>query len=136
MTTTAAAVEAILQQWKANTSLAATAYCFDNEAFEPQAQTAWARVLVGHVDSYQRTIAPDGARMFERDGVIVVQLHIRSDLGRATVDALVDATRTIFEGKRFSGIICGGKCPVREVGNVGRWFQVNVEAAFYYEEVK
>lgn len=136
MTTTAAAVEAIQERFAGATSLSATSICFDNENFDAASKDTWARLLVKHSASSQESIGPTGSRLFQRDGVIVVQLHVAKDLGRAAVDALVDATRAIFESVRFSGIVCRGSAPPREVGNVGRWFQVNVEAAFYYEEVK
>ncbi len=134
MTTQAAAVEAIYERWAAQTSISATDYCFDNEEFDPQTKTAWARVQVQHSVSVQTTIGPTSHRVFQRRGVIVVQLHAKHNVGRASIDALVDATRVIFEGANFSGIICPGRCTARELGIVGHWFQVNVEAAFYFEQ--
>lgn len=136
MTTVAEATKALVDRWSTYTSLAATSWTLDNEAFEPQALTSWARLVIRHTGSEQRTIAPSGSRVFERQGVLVVQHHVLAATGgRAALDALLQETRAIYEGRTFSGIFARG-CPIREVGNVGRWFQSNVEVAFYYEEVK
>lgn len=141
-TTLKAARDAIEARWI--TSWATTThYTFENEkSVPPEAVAAsafaldvgaWCRVVVRNTVSAQETLGPVGARKFERQGDIMIQVFVPVDMGTAHADTLAMAARAVFEGTKFSGVSCYAGL-VREIGPDGRWFQVNVTIPFTYYE--
>lgn len=127
--------EAIYQRFVDNTSLASSAYTFENENYQPPTDAQWARLTVLHEAGVQRTLAETGARKFLRRGRVLVQLFGSVDEGIRAIDILSDATRDIFEGVTFSGLYFTN-VDVRETGSDGEWFQLVVDAPFDYWEIK
>lgn len=106
----------------------------ENEAFKPPVDAAaWARLSIRHGDQSQRSLGPVAARRFDRRGFIFVQLFTATDKGRGAADRLVTAVRAILEATRFGGVVTF-ESSVRELGTDGRWFQMNVETGFRYEQ--
>ena len=114
-------------------------FTFDNEEFDPpEAGVDWVRLAVRHFDSNQETLGGVGNRKFLREGRIFVQCFTALDKGRAAADNLATIARNIFEGKTLGteSIRCTDSV-VREIGPIDDGFyQVNVEIAFNYDEVK
>lgn len=129
------AVEIVKQRW-ATAWGATTTYTFDNEAFDSEALTAaWVRLAVRHFPLGQRSIGDVGNRKFDRGGSVLMQIFSPRDAGLDAAYTLAETARSAFEGKSFGGVWCYA-AEVREIGPDGRWYQLNVEVPFRYEEVK
>lgn len=76
-----------------------------------------------------------GNRYFRRNGVIIVQVFVRANTGRALSNAVVDAVLLFFEQTSVPGIWFRGQSP-SEAGDDGSWFQVNVSAEFVYDTLR
>jgi hypothetical protein len=132
-TTINQAREAIYQRFVDNTTLAD--YTFGNEAYEPPVDTQWARLTVLHELGRQDTLGPVNSRKFLRRGRVLIQLFDQEDQGIKNLDDLAALTRNIFEGVQFSGLFFRD-VDVRETGPDGEWYQLVVDAPFFYEETK
>lgn len=134
MTTINVAREAIYQrfvdEWDDETT-----YTFENESFDPEAETEWVRLVVRNTASQQETLGPATGREFLRRGSILIQVFTEFNKGTARADALCELLRTIFEGVTFSGIRCYNVL-VRENGQDGKWNQSTVEVLFDYNQTK
>jgi hypothetical protein len=115
-----------------------SAFTFDNDEFDPPAAADWVRFSVRHFDSNQESLGGVGNRKFLREGRIFVQCFTPLDSGLAGADNLATVARNIFEGKTLGteNIRCTDAV-VREIGPTDDGFyQLNVEIAFNYSEVK
>lgn len=127
--------EAIYQEFASNTSLASANYTFGNEKYTPPTTGRWARLTVAHENGEQETLGEVGLRKFLRRGRVLVQLYDSVDNGLYDLDQLADATRDIFEGTTLSGVYFNN-VDIRESGSDGEWYQVVVDAPFFYTETK
>jgi hypothetical protein len=127
--------EAIYQRFEDNTSLAVSAYTFSSEDFKSVADAPWARLTVAHEAGEQDSLGSVGNRKYLRRGRVLVQLFGPVDQGLRALDLLAQATRSIFEGTRFSGLYFIS-ADVRESGQDGEWFQLVMDAPFDYQETK
>ena len=130
-----AAREAIYQRFVDNTSLASSAYTFENENYTSPTNIPWARVTVNHEAGEQDSLGRAGSRKFLRRGRVLVQIFGPVDQGLRTLGLLADATRDIFEGTQFGGLYFIS-ADIREVGQDGEWYQLVVDAPFDYQETK
>ena len=112
-----------------------TPVTFDNESFNPPSDGAWLRTVIRNTDSAQETLGRVTNRKFERIGVVLTQVFTPSNGGTSEADALSMAVRDIFEGTRIGGVVLNNVV-IREIGVDGKWYQVNVEASFFYTEIK
>ncbi len=116
----------------------ATPITFANESFNADTEggDAWVRLTIHHKPSRQRSLGPVGQRKYDRLASVIVQVYTDVDEGVQTSDTHVTSVKDIFEG---SGAMAGLDFFVaefREIGPDGRWFQVNVEIPFTYEEIR
>ena len=113
---------------------------FDNEAFTPPASQPWVRVSVRHAGSTLEAIGGSGfggMNSFMRTGLCFVQVFVPIDQGTRQADTLAQAARAIFEGINLSSnAIRFNNVVLREVGPDDAWYQINLEAAFQYDERK
>jgi hypothetical protein len=136
MTTYAQAREAIYQEffdaWGST-----TVFTFDNEKFDPPKNDSWVRLSVRHQAADQETLGKVGNRRFMRSGLAIVQVYIPIDGGMAAGDSLIALVKTAFEGKRLTGsTVRFFSTLAREIGSDGKWFQINVETPFDFEEIR
>jgi len=136
MTTIGEASEAAYERWKANTTLSAAQYCFDNEPFKPPTNSAWARFSIRQMPGTTATLGAPGSRRYTRRARVFVQLYDQPSAGRANLDVLANQVLTIFEGVRFSGLRFFAADPVREGPSDGKWTQFVVTVPFDYIETK
>lgn len=135
MTELSAARETLYEAFKDAWVAQSAPYFFDNEVATPDA-AGWLRLVVRHRSGEQETLGPIGSRKFERVGSVIVQVFTPLDEGTSVSDTLVDLVREVFEGKTLSGIRFAG-VTTREIGpTVDKWYQVNVDAPFNYDETK
>ena len=133
MTTLAEARESIYEAFKVGWS-GETPFYYDNEIAKMD-DDPWVRLVVRHNKGDQETLGAVGNRKFERGGLVIVQVFVPLDLALARADELASLVQDIFEGKtienvRFHGVL------TREIGPDTKWYQLNVEAPFYYNETK
>lgn len=119
---------------------ATSAKTFDGEDFTPPINTAWVRFTVRHDGSTLECIGGTGAggfNTYQRTGRCIIQVFSPLNKGTREADTLAQAARAIFEGTTLSSnAIRFNNVVVREIGPDGAWYQINVEAAFQYNERK
>lgn len=116
-------------------------FTFDNEEFDAPVLNPWVRVTVRHDGSALEAIGGTGAlgglNKFQRTGRVFIQVFSPVDRGTREADTLAQAARAIFEGVTLSSnAIRFNNVVVREIGPSDSWYQINVEAAFQYDERK
>ena len=120
--------------WGATTKIA-----WDNVDFRPTEDTTegdslteWVRVNIRHGEAEQMSMGAVGGRLFRNVGVVVIQIFvvIGGSLDRSM--ALADIARGIFEGVTDTGVVFRAPS-VREVGQSGAWYQVNVTTEFQWD---
>ena len=119
-----------ISQWGTQTE-----FTFDNEPFTEPVSDPWVRLAVRNTDGGQETLGQSGNRRYTRDASIFVQVFTLIDTGTQEADTLARIARNIFEGERFSGVFANDGT-IREIGPDGKWYQTNVEIAFFYDEIK
>ena len=113
-----------------------TPFVFDNEQFEKEPiDTPWVRLVVRNITGTQETLGRKTNRRYNRQGLIIGSVYTPSNQGTAEADDLATQFRSIFEGEKFSGVYVNN-ANLREVGNDGEWFQINIDIFFFYEEIK
>jgi hypothetical protein len=106
-----------------------------NVEIPPSPAATWVRLNIAHVDGYQASIGSPNSNKFRREGLITVQIF--QPQGQGSIDARkkADLVIPIFQGKQISGITFYD-VQAREIGNDGAgWYQINVLAKFYYDEI-
>lgn len=134
--TEAQAVEAILEAWDAGWTAAHpdVPSFYDNES--GAAGTSFVRVTVIHTTSQQITMGAIGARRFQRNAQIFVQLFTPIDQGRATISGLADAARSVLEGQTLAGELVIDAGATRENQPDGTWMQMSVVLPCRYFETR
>lgn len=107
----------------------------DNEEFDEPEGVPWVRVVVRNAATRQTTLGRTGVRKFLRKGIVMALIFVPEGSGTDEADRLADKMRTIFEGIRL-GEIWFEESDVREIGSDGKFYQVNVNTIFNYEETK
>jgi len=96
----------------------------------------WVRLTIMRSGGDQATFGQEGARRFERSGVLTVQCFVPAGKrGLVDAGALAKAARDAYEGRTLGGVRLY-RVARKDVGLDGPWWQVNVEAAFEYEELR
>lgn len=114
-------------------------FTFDNEVFVPPDSDPWIRFSVRHdgsaLEAIGGTTGGGGFNKYQRTGRAVLQVFTALNKGAAEADTIVDEIRDIFEGVALGGnTIRFTNVVAREIGPDGQWYQVNVEAAFQYDD--
>lgn len=107
---------------------------YENIEFTPPDNAYWVRLYILNGDANQ--ISLGAAKSLHRFvGVIVVQVFGPANEGEAGVRDVADAVANIFRAVDFgSGITCRSPTYTR-VGVQGAYFQGNVSAPFYRDEL-
>lgn len=92
----------------------------------------WARVTVRHLTGGNAAI---GNKLFERTGVVTVQIFTQFGTGNVLSDELAQIAVNAFDGQS-TGAVWFRNVRVTEIGQDGQWFNVNVYAEFEYTERK
>lgn len=119
-----------------------TPYQFDNEsatgsgsANPADGTEPWVRIVVRPQQNRQKTLGEAGNRVFERDGLILVQIFTLANTGTLVANTLGQSVIDIFEGARFGGVVVT-TMTARKVGTDGKWFQVLTEGTYDYDQIK
>jgi len=110
----------------------------DVAAQKPPTSGAWARVDIKHNTSRKATLSNGvGMRRFRRTGLLTVQIFTPPGDGQVLSDQLTIIVKNAFEGVTTSpGRVMFRDVWLREVGQGGNFYQVNVLAEFEYDEVR
>lgn len=106
---------------------------------EPPPQTSpWARYIVNHVTGQQATLAAVGSRLFNRTGLVTIQIFspINQEGGLDKLQQLAMIAKDAFEGKSTEENIWFRNVRIQEIGASGNLYQFNVLAEFDYDELK
>lgn len=107
------------------------------EGAKPKAQSPWARLTVRHGPSAQASLAGGtGARRWERQGIITVQIFIPNGQGLSEGYSLGKIVADAFEGKASPLQVWFRNVRVNEIGPSGEWYQFNAIIEFTYDEIK
>lgn len=141
---TEALYERFETEWVSSPGVPRTPYALDNRTIDPPAGAdgrgaPWARFSVRHGAAGQETLGAAGNRKFYRTGRAFIQLFVPPGTGRAVTDDLMEAARSMFEGRALPGTtIRPNSVIITELGEVedGRWWASTCEAVFEYDQIK
>jgi hypothetical protein len=116
-----------------------TPFVFDNDVIDESA--TYARVFVKNRMSEQYSLGAVGNRRWLRYGEIVVRLKGPANVGRKTMDQLVNAVIAVFEGQRLgsSGTDVGlmtYAASTSEAPPNPQFWQTQITIPFEYYEVR
>lgn len=128
--------------WAANAAAAISAVTTpaivyeDDEDGAPDSVAPFCRITVQHADASQRTLGTAGARQFEHEGIVFVQVFapIRARGAMDVAQRLAEVAQAAFEGQRTSRVWFRN-VRFNEVGRSGPFFQINVAADFQWSQV-
>ncbi len=137
MTSIAAARATVYQKYfdDATTITVADDLTFENEKYDPPVDTPWVRLSMRHFVARQESLGDVGARKFNRQGSVFVQVFVPQDGGLLDADTIAQEAREIFEGKTLSGIRLF-TAEIREVGLTDGYHLILVEIRFEYTETR
>jgi hypothetical protein len=115
-----------------STNWTATDVSWDNVPYAPDANTAFVRLLINEVESFQASIAGTPCHRFI--GIISVLIMVPVGTGTNTARGYADAVAGIFRNANFSDIQCRSPRIVR-VGDIGEHFQYSVLVNFWKDDV-
>lgn len=135
MTTLNEARGIIYSAYLADSGLDTDHLTLDNEHFKPPTGDAWARLVVRHAARGQESLGGVGLRKFESVGTVIVQCFGPLENGADEADTLAEVAMGIFEGKTLTGVHFTAAAPI-EIGAGDDWYQINVNADFFYHQTK
>lgn len=128
-------------QWDADSAAVAGSIPpveWDNlEALTPPS-APWARVLIEHTLASQTSMGETGNRIFERNGLVTIQVFVVQGQGVTLARQLGSIAVNAFEGKTAGPDeeIWFRNVRLNEIGPSAKWFQVNALAEFIYSTLK
>lgn len=128
-------------QWDADSAAVAGSVPpveWDNlEALDPPPST-WVRVKVEHTLGRQSSLGETGNRLFDREGLVTVQVFAPHGQGVTLARQLASIVVNAFEGKTAGPDeqIWFRNVRMNELGPTDKWFQVNVLSEFMYSTLK
>lgn len=97
----------------------------------------WANVIIQHVTGGKASLTGgDRTSMYDRGGLLTVELYTVPNDGLSTADDLVKIIMDALDGKLSSGGINFNNVSPNEMGLFEAWEQTNILAEFSYIEVK
>lgn len=133
------AVDDMLDLLKAQvTALAPTMKLYYEDTREPtnNSKDPYANVMVRHAAGRQGTLGGQGARTFERFGIIMVTINTPSASGLSSYLSLAKVVADAYEGVSSPNGVWFRNVRINELGRFGAFFQTNVLVDFEYTETK
>lgn len=107
------------------------------KAIPPSGATAWAQVILRHTTASQASLSGAlGTRMFDRKGILTIQIFVPPGKGLAEATDLPKIIQDAYEGKETTNGAWFRDVVVNEIGPDGDFYQTNVVALFEYDEIK
>jgi len=106
-----------------------TPIAWENVAFDTPNSSPWVRLNILNGSSNYRTITGLKRHL----GVIIVQIFTRKDTGSNQGREYADTIGAIFEGKKFSDVVCD-VASINTIGADSIWHQINVSIPYWRDE--
>lgn len=117
---------------KVGTAVALTGLTTDNHKYNPVEGSPFIRVTIK--DGAGQKVGFGTTGRYRHTGVVITQIFVPDDTGTTAALQMADAVDLIWRGASFNGIHF--QTPdVTIVGNVQGWFQVNVVAPYYWDDI-
>ena len=114
------------------TNWTATDVSIDNVPYTPNANTAFVRLMINEVDTFQASIATTPCHRFI--GIIHVLIMVPVGTGTNVARGYADDVAGIFRNADFDDIQC--RSPrIARVGDVGEFFQYSVLVNFWHDAI-
>jgi hypothetical protein len=110
----------------------------DIPSVSPPVTGPWVRIFIEHTGSQQVSYGPTGARRYERNGQVTVQIFtpIAVGGGLTRLEELAVIARDAYEGVGTASGIFFRNSRISEVGVSEAWWQMNVVLDFQYDEMR
>jgi hypothetical protein len=109
---------------------------------DPPSDYPWLRVYIRHFnDGEQLAMADGGRKLFERQGLVIIDIRVPPGTGLNVADQLVNVCKSAFEGRRAAGdgvgiVFSNVRAPEEGEGaKPKKDFAVSVLADFSYQEI-
>jgi hypothetical protein len=112
----------------------------DDAGGVPAQTKPWARVVLQHTSGGQYSLGTPGNRLWEHEGLVVVQIYVPVGRGLATARQLCMIAKNAFEGTSSPSGVWFRNCHFQEIGQdpenpeMKAWDQSNVLCQFVYDE--
>ena len=137
MTTITDASESFAQRFVDSALSETVPYVLDNESFASDAlEVPWIRITDSLATSKQ-TLGGIGNRKFTRHGILFIQIFAPSNTGQFAAKSLAKSLLGLYESVSFDNIKCEAGV-IRSIpnSNDARWYQLELNVDFFYQEVK
>lgn len=129
-----AVAERFVDQWGSTTPIVLGSESVSENDYRT---TGYVRLSMRIVSRSQATLGPEGGRKYDNRHSIYVQVFVPAaeSGGDKRLIELGQQARNVFEGKRFSGIVCDDG-EVTHLGTDGMWLMALARVFATFEEVK
>lgn len=107
---------------------------YENLPFQPPSAAPWLRLTIRHGEARAASLGGP-TRRYRRFGSAILQIFVPEGTGPTLATQLADEAMLLFEGQRLTGGVVFSGLRVREVGVEDGWFQINVSAAFSFDDL-
>ena len=114
-----------------STNWTATDVSWDNVSYTPDSETAFVRLMINEVDSFQVSMATAPCHRFT--GIIHIQVMVPVGTGTNIARGYADSISAIFRNAVFDDIHCRTPRIVR-VGDIGEHYQISCLVNFWKDE--
>jgi hypothetical protein len=121
--------------WDAGAPTVPLRYWDKKSAIPGTSNDAWADIQMQWTGGEQRGFGL-GTRRYNREGIVTVKIFTPFGDGLIQADSLTKIAADAFEGVDTPNGVWFRRVRVNHVGQRGEWYQTNVLADFFYDEVK
>ncbi len=104
----------------------ATTVAWENISFDTPNNEGWVRLNILNGSGGFRAIN----NLKRHTGIIIVQIFVPRDTGTSTIRQYADMVSQIFDGKKFSDVVCDVS-NIESVGTDDVWHQMNVTIPYW-----
>lgn len=113
----------------------ASPVAYDDVPFDKPDGEPWVRFTIKHNEAAQASIGSPGSNRHRRYGMVIAQIFTPEGTGSINARAFADTVMLMFIGKNLDGIHFYNTIS-REIGPDGSgWYQINVAASFWYDQI-
>lgn len=94
--------------------------------------SSWARITLQHTSGVNKAI---GGRLWQNKGLITVEVRVPGEQGNSLHRKLCRTAANAFRRKSTASGVRFQESRLREIGNEGPWYRVDVLTEFQYSEV-
>jgi len=114
------------------TNWTATDVSWDNIPYTPNANTAFVRLMIDEIDSFQASMATIPCHRII--GIIHILIMVPIGTGTHVARVYADDAAAIFRNANFDGIQCRSPRIVR-VGDIGEYYQISTLINFWKDVI-